>query len=108
MTGSLGAERRGGFGLSPWCIVLVCSWRRLLADHHCSTGGGAHCPLTTLCPASSSLPYLSLSTSLSFPLAFPSSSHPFPFISFMTHTTGCGCCVPQIEVAPLFPWYQWG
>ena len=31
-------------------------------------GGGAHWPLTTLCPSSSSLPYLSLSTSLSFPL----------------------------------------
>ena len=29
---------------------------------------GAHQPLTTLCPSSSSLSYLSLSTSLSFPL----------------------------------------
>ena len=35
-------------------------------------GGGAHRPLTTQCPSSSSLPYLSLSTSLSVPLAFPS------------------------------------
>ena len=21
-------------GMSPWCVVLVCSWRRLLADRH--------------------------------------------------------------------------
>ena len=33
-----------------------------------SIGGGAHQPLTTLCPSSSSLPNLSLYTSLSFPL----------------------------------------
>ena len=24
----------GGFGMTPWCDVLVCSWRRLLADRH--------------------------------------------------------------------------
>ena len=33
-----------------------------------SIGDGAHRPLTTLCPSFSSLPYLSLSTSLAFPL----------------------------------------
>ena len=33
-----------------------------------SVGGGAHRPLTTLCPSSPSLTYLSLSTSLPFPL----------------------------------------
>ena len=38
-------------------------------------GRGAHQPLSTLCPSSSSLPYPSLSTSLSFPLAFPSIGH---------------------------------
>ena len=37
-----------------------------------SVGGGAHRPLTALCPSSPSLAYLSLSTSLFFPLAFPS------------------------------------
>ena len=71
---------RGGFGMSPWCIVLVCSWRRLLAIAiRCpslgpfpSVGGGAYRPHTTLCPSSSFLPDPSLSTSLSFPLAFPS------------------------------------
>ena len=36
-----------------------------------SIGGGAHRPLTTLCTSSSSLPYPSLSTSLSFPLGDP-------------------------------------
>ena len=25
---------RGGFGMTPWCDDLVCSWRRLLADRH--------------------------------------------------------------------------
>ena len=25
---------QGGFGMMPWCVVLVCSWRRLLADCH--------------------------------------------------------------------------
>ena len=24
----------GGFGMTPWCEDLVCSWRRLLADRH--------------------------------------------------------------------------
>ena len=24
----------GGFGMTPWCVVLVCSWRRVLADRH--------------------------------------------------------------------------
>ena len=33
-----------------------------------SVGGGAHLPLTSLCPSPPSLAYLSLSTSLSFPL----------------------------------------
>ena len=34
----IGAGRKlgwgGGVGMTPWCVVLVCSWRRLLADHH--------------------------------------------------------------------------
>ena len=67
------------FAMPPWCIVLVCSWRRRLADRHSLPfpwtlslmGGGAHRPLTTLCPSSSSLPNLSLSTSLSEPPDFP-------------------------------------
>ena len=24
----------GAFGMSPWCVVLDCSWRRLVADSH--------------------------------------------------------------------------
>ena len=71
-------SKRGGFGMTPWCVVLICSWRRLLADRHSLPFPwtlSLHkrwCPLTTLRPSSSSLPCLSLSTSLSFPLAFPS------------------------------------
>ena len=30
----------GGFGMTPWCDDLVCSWRRLLADRHSGGGGG--------------------------------------------------------------------
>ena len=62
----------GGVGMLPWGLVLICSWRRPLADH-----GLLPFPWTLFlyswwCPSFSSLPYLSLSTSLSFPLAFPS------------------------------------
>ena len=59
--------------MSPWCVVLVCNWRRCPSlGPFPSISGGAHRPLTTLCPSSSSLPYFPLSTSLSWPLAFPS------------------------------------
>ena len=51
-----------------WLIAIRCPFLGPFP----SIGGGAHRPLTALCPSSSSLPYLSLSTSLSFPLAFPS------------------------------------
>ena len=33
----MGAEKGrwgGGVGMSPWRVVLVCSWQRLLADRH--------------------------------------------------------------------------
>ena len=26
--------KEGGFGMAPWCLVLVCSWRCPLADRH--------------------------------------------------------------------------
>ena len=45
-------ERSGGFGMTPWCTVLVCSWRRVLADRHLLpfpwtlSGGGGSLRLT--------------------------------------------------------------
>ena len=66
----------GGVGMSPWCIVLVCSRQRLLADHHSLPfpwtlslyrrwyPSATHRPVSFLPP----LAYLSLSTSLFFPL----------------------------------------
>ena len=48
----------GGVGMTPWCVVLVCSWRRLLADRHslpfpCTLslrgGGGGMCILFEIC-----------------------------------------------------------
>ena len=61
--------------MSPWCVVLVCNWRHLLAGRHSLPFPWIlslqrwWCPSAsnTLCP-SSSLTYLSLSTSVSFPL----------------------------------------
>ena len=66
----------GGGGMPPGCVA-VCSWRRLLASHHLlcpslepfpSVGGGAHRPLTTMCPPSPCLAYPYLPTPPSSPL----------------------------------------
>ena len=88
---------RGRFGMPPWCIVLVCSWRRLLADRHslpftwtlslyrqwCPSA--SHHPVTFLFLLALSfppyLPFLSLGLSLHRPWC-PSASHQsFPFHS---------------------------
>ena len=70
---SVGRGSKGGGGMSLWCVVLICSWQRQLADRPSlgpspSVGGGAHRPLTPLCPSSASVAYLYLSTSLSYPV----------------------------------------
>ena len=73
--GGLG-EWGGGVGMSPWYVVLAAAGRAYwLIAIGCpslgpfpSIGGGAHQPLTTLCPSSSSLLNFSVSTSLCFPL----------------------------------------
>ena len=64
----------GGVGMMPWCVLVRSSGANWPIATYCpslgpfpSVGGGAHRPLTTLCP-SSPLAYLSLSTSLPFPL----------------------------------------
>ena len=59
-----------------------------------SVGSGVHPPLTTLCPSSSSLPYLSLSTSLSFPWSVvPTEPLDFPCFTALcqVHTEKGNC-----------------
>ena len=57
-----------------------------------SIGSGAHPPLTTLCPASPSLAYLSLSTYISFPLGSCANGPPvfslFHFSMLGSHRRG--------------------
>ena len=82
----------------PWCIVLVDSWRRLLADRHwlpfpwtlplhrrwCPSA--SHHPVSFLfLPALSFplyFPFLSLGLSLHRPWCPSASHHSFPFLSF--------------------------
>ena len=87
----------GGFGMTPWCVVLVCSWRRLLADRHSlpfpwtlSLHGwwcpsASHHPVTFLFPPALTFPlyfpFLSLDLSLHRPWYPSASHHSFPFHS---------------------------
>ena len=61
----------GGFGMPPWC-VLVCSWRRQLADRHFLPFPWTLSLQTRRCPSASHhlVSFLSL-LGLSFPLYFP-------------------------------------
>ena len=90
-------EGGGGFGMTPWCDDLVCSWRRLLADHHslpfpwtlslhwrwCPSA--SHHPVTSLfLPALTAplpRPFLSLGLSLHRPRCPSASHHSFPSFS---------------------------
>ena len=79
---TLTVVRDGGFGMTPRCIVLVCSRRRPLADRHplpfpwtlslrrrwCPSA--SHRPVSLLFPLA--LSFLLYFPFLSFPLAFPS------------------------------------
>ena len=85
----------GGVGMTPWCIVLVCSWQRLLGDRHslpfpwtlslhrrwCPSA--SHHPVTFLLALSFPLyfPFLSLGLSLHRPWCPSASHHSFPFLS---------------------------
>ena len=70
----------GGFGMMPWCVVLVCSGRRLLADRHSLPFPWTLSLHRRWCPSASHHPLTflflhalpSLSPSPSLPLAFPS------------------------------------
>ena len=59
-----------GFGISPWCVVLVCSWRRPVADRHLPFPWTLS--LHRLCPSASHHPVSFLFLlAQSFPLYFP-------------------------------------
>ena len=66
----------GGFGMTPWCDDLVCSWRRLLADRHSLPFPWTLSLHRRWCPSASHHPLTFLFLhALTFPLPFP---WPFP------------------------------
>ena len=92
-----GLGRGGGFGLTPWCVDLVCSWRRLLADRHSPPfpwtlplhrrwcPSASHHPLTFLFLLALTFPlpspFPSLGLSLCRPPCPSASPHSFPSLS---------------------------
>ena len=111
--------RGGGFGMTPWCVDLVCSWRRLLADRHslpfpwtlslhrrwCPSA--SHHPLTFLFLLALTFPlpspFPSLGLSLCRPPCPSASPHSFPSLSLgrlCQRTKGGGGSVG----GPLVPW----
>ena len=83
--------------MTPWCVVLVCSWRRPLADCHslpfpwslslhrrwCSSASHHHVTFLFLPALTFPLPFPfpSLGLSLHRPWCPSASHHPFPFHS---------------------------
>ena len=66
----------GGLACRLWCIVLVCSGRHLLADHHSLPFPWTLSLHRRWCPSAFHCPVSSLSLlRLSFPLYFPFLSH---------------------------------
>ena len=90
-------QQKRGFGMTPWCDDLVCSWRRLLADRHslpfpwtlslhrrwCPSA--SHHPLTFLFLLALTFPlpspFPSLGLSLCRPPCPSASPHSFPSLS---------------------------
>ena len=100
-------EGQGGGG-SPWCVALVCSWRRLLADRHSLPFPWTFSPHRPWCPSTSQhlvsflfflalspplyFPFLSLGLSLHRPWCPSACHHPVSFLfllaqSFPLHFT---------------------
>ena len=95
--GKVGGVAGGGFGMTPWCDDLVCSWRRLLADRHwlpfpwtlslhrrwCPSA--SHHPLTFLFLLALTFPlpspFPSLGLSLCRPPCPSASPHSFPSLT---------------------------
>ena len=94
----------GGLGMSPWCIILVCSWRRLLTNRHGRGGGGGwHKASVSVC-----LPLaapIGLSPLLNLTLCGPErvlvvSTEPPDDLSCLT-TPGVGCPEDGLLPVPL-------
>ena len=75
----------GGGGMTPWCVVLVCSWRRLLADRHSLPFPWTLSLHKRWCPSASHHPLTFLFLlALTFPLYFP-----FPFLGLSLRRPWC-------------------
>ena len=101
-----------GFGMTPWCDDLVCSWRRLLADRHslpfpwtlslhrrwCPSA--SHHPLTFLFLLALTFPlpspFPSLGLSLCRPPCPSASPHSFPSLPFPL--VGCANGAPGLAL----------
>ena len=81
----------GGFGMTPWCDDLVCSWRRLLADRHSPPFPWTLSLHRRWCPSASHHPLTFLFLlALTFPL--PS---PFPSLGLFLRRPWCPLASPH-------------
>ena len=81
----------GGFGMTPWCDDLVCSWRRLLADRHSLPFPWTLSLHRRWCPSASHHPLTFLFLlALTFPL--PS---PFPSLGLSLRRPQCPSASPH-------------
>ena len=81
----------GGFGMTPWCDDLVCSWRRLLADRHSLPFPWTLSLHRRRCPSASHHPLTFLFLpALTFPL--PS---PFPSLGLFLRRPRCPSASPH-------------
>ena len=82
---------QGGFGMTPWCDDLVCSWRRLLADRHSLPFPWTLSLHRRWCPSASHHPLTFLFLlALTFPL--PS---PFPSLGLSLRRPPCPSASPH-------------
>ena len=84
--------------MTPWCVVLVCSWRCLLADRHSLPFPWTLSLHRRWCPSASHHPLTCLFLlALTFPLYFP-----FPFLGLSLRRPWC------ISLSPLLPFpFPW-
>ena len=89
----------GGVGMTPWCVVLVRSWRRLLADRHSLPFPWTLSLHRRWCPSASHHPLTFLFLcALPFPLPFP-----FPSLCLSLRRPHCPSALHQS-----FPFHSLG
>ena len=95
--GTVRRGREGGFGMTHGCDVLVCSWRRLLADRHSLPFPWTLSLHRRWCPSASHHPLTFLFLlALTFPL-------PSPFLPLAFPSVGCGAHRPHHTPSLPFP-----